>query len=346
MKKLMLMLLALLMVLSCVSCAGESEKAPEEPEKKEEQAEPPKTEEKNEEKAEEKTEEKKEEAKPEMSVETEVIYCSYVDAVYSSDRELDYPAYSQKAGKVYVDLALKVKNVGKLKFNENYISAYVMYDDARHDMTFLCEKNVGVNFESNYEAGVEAGETGIVHMVTILDEAAKNTSLSVTYKIGPDTKEQPVSTKNFSDPLASKTRVRAGDTVKIGDAYTFEIQEVDVKKYFGASNVAETEQYSFSNSILSSTATEHYDAFFVRIKVTNHTDKALSELYAYTLADGKQNNIRVQIEIKNNTDLTNLSTSNAIPAGGEGIILLPVAAVDSDMIIRFNVNSQCYYVKK
>jgi len=248
---------------------------------------------------------------------------------------------------VYVDLVIKAENIGTNPFTDAYLTSYLMYDDARKDMQFKMENKSSTAFESG---SIPVGESRIIHMITLLPEEAKNQALTVTYKHGKEVGEHKVTSQPNISVRGDKTRLSVGEKKKIDGDYTFEILEVDVKKYYGASNVAETKQYYYSSQMFSGIGTSDEDpveAFYVRIKVKNHTDAPLTELYAYSVTpDGKIAKADVKIETHDNTDLTNLSSSTPVYADKDGTILLVLPHVNSDSIMRFNVGNTCFYVQK
>ncbi|MDO4617955.1 MAG: hypothetical protein Q4B31_00360 [Clostridia bacterium] len=264
----------------------------------------------------------------------EVLSCEFDKEVMGIDEEMSSWGFTERNGKVYVNLALKITNNGTTTFNKDNISAYFEYEELRYDLQYELMSVAPIN---NNDDSITQDCVGIVYMLTTVDEAATSEDITVYYTInGKEYKEKvkPIDTRSA---LEKKIKVSVGDKFNVNELYDVEVMECSVKKYLQTTNFADSEQY------------QSYGKNFVDliIKVKNNTSVELKEgIQGYVLVGDGGSSASTDIEIDNNTDLKDLDLA-PLKSNEEGIIHI-YATVDENeatdgLGMRFNFAGNCYY---
>ena len=264
-----------------------------------------------------------------------VLNCSFKKEVTAQDEELIGSSFSEREGKVFVDLVLKVKNTGNSEITKDTISGYFMYSDLRYDMQFEVESGTQTAFVSG-TATVPAQETAIVHLLALVDKAATSESLTVNYTIGDKQYTEAVKQEDTRTALQKKTKVSVGDKIDNG-LYSFEVIECTNKQYLQTTNLAEGKQYQpFGNG----------QFIHLLLKVKNNTSSSLKSITTYTSVGDQITRGNSEKEIKNNLEMEELS-NEPLAAGEEQYCHLYVVVDENvntaGLAIRFNLGGICYY---
>ncbi len=264
-----------------------------------------------------------------------VLSCAFDKEVTAQDEEFIGSSFSERQGKVFVDLVLKVKNTGNTNITKDDITAYFMYNDLRYDMQFEIETNSTTAFVSG-DDGILPQTTATIHLFDLVEEAAINENLTVHYTVGEKNFDIAVAKEDTRNALAKKTQVSVGQKIDNGD-FSFEVIECSTKQYLQANNLEESQQYQpFGKG----------QFFHLLLKVKNNTAQPLKSITSYTIVNDTIIRGNSEKEINNNTELEDLDYQPL--ASGEEEYCHLYAVIDegittSGLILRFNLGGICYY---
>lgn len=314
MKKIVILLLALLVMFSATACQDQTA---------EEQA------------AEEQAAEDTGSAIPENvkngpQGDIQLLSCRFVDEIRSVDNEVVSMAYTQRDGRVYVDLRFSVNNQTSAPIGAEQITAWLSYDDVKQELQY-CREGTSTSVDSE---AVAPGTHNYVHLFTLLDAGAEGNAITVYYTVEGKEYECTVAEKRTVEPLTDKIEATPGKT--INDNYAdCQIKVLDIST---------VENLQASNQV-----NRYYPGPFVLVKVeiTNqHPTQALNSLFAYVKINGLYSRINTDVETADGTDFESLTE---IAPGEKETVYLYYKVRDeetrNDDLLRFNVAGSCYYVE-
>ncbi len=263
----------------------------------------------------------------------EVLSCSFDKEVMGIDEELSGYGFTERNGKVYVNLALKITNNGTTALKKDDIKGYFEYDELRYDLQYELMLSVPVR---NDDDSLSPECIGFVNMISLVDEAATSEDLTVHFTIKENEYSEKVMPIDTRSHLEKKTEVSAGDSFNVNGLYEVNVIECVETKYLRATNYNESEQY------------QYYNKKFIDLvlSVKNNTNVNLSAINGYVIIDEEGVRANERVENSENTDLEYLSIE-PIKSGEEGIVHIFVT-VDEDintdgLAMRFNLGGNCYY---
>ena len=273
-------------------------------------------------------------------VKVEVLACEFDKEVMGIDEESSGYGFTERDGKVYVNLALKVTNNSSETLTEDNFSGYFEYNDLRQDLQFELW-NVAPKKDNE---NILPGCVGIVYMLSVVEEAAMDSELTVHFSVSGKEFKEKVSPIDTRSAFEKKTKVSVGDKFNVNGLYDVEVISCQEKQYIQASNFAESEQYE---------AMGDDKIIDLVLKVKNNTDSNFGEIKGYAPVNGQFSWADVQIEVNNNTEFKNLSdrendtTSEALKPGQEEYIHVCAMIEQNEnadnSAVRFNIAGNCYY---
>ncbi|MBR5239540.1 MAG: hypothetical protein IKW04_03055 [Clostridia bacterium] len=266
-------------------------------------------------------------------LEIEVLACEFDKEVMGIDEEFSGYGFTERDGKVWVNLMLKIKNNSENDIGEDELSGYFTYDDLRYDLQY---ELWSVAPTRNNDESIEPGCVAVVSLVNLVDQAAMKEDLTVYYTVLDKQFEKKVAPMDTRTPFEKKVKVSVGDKIDVEGLYEIEVLECKEKAYLQASDYENSEQY------------QTYEGKFVDLvlKVKNNSGSDFEGVNGYTLVGEEFIRTAERIESQDNTELEWVSDS-PMKNGEEGIIHLFVTVEEdydtSDLAMRFNLAGNCYY---
>ncbi|MBE6913252.1 MAG: hypothetical protein E7473_12080 [Ruminococcaceae bacterium] len=263
----------------------------------------------------------------------EVLSCSFDKEVMGIDEEFSGYGFTERDGKVYVNLALKITNNRATPLKKDEIKGYFEYDELRYDLQYELMSSVPVGSNDNLLA---PDCIGFVNMISLVDEEATKENLTVHFTIDENEYSEKVMPIDTRSAFEKKTEVSVGDTFDANGLYEVEVIKCEESKYLRATNYNESRQYQSAN--------EKFIDLVLNIK--NNTNVNFRSIYGYVIID--EDGIRAidKVEVKENTELESMDIAPIKP-GEEGIVHLYVTVEDDmdtdDLAMRFNLGGNCYY---
>ena len=259
------------------------------------------------------------------------VSCQFVREVRAADGEVKTQFYQQVENKIYVDLWLSVTNTSTQPMGKESFSASLHYNETLYPMQYCRETENGTIVD---ETPIPAGGHSYVHMFTQIPQEAVEDDLSVSYQVGNKTYWTKVERTPAPLTMTGKTRVKVGEKVQIPNVdCQLTVLEMGFVEQLQASR--QTESY--------------YPGPYALVKLqleNNHKTATIGEIFSYTVKNGQQ--VAVQVEVENEQG-TALESFSQLEPGQETVIYL-FTKLDKDEIlddgmIRFNIAGSCYYVR-
>ena len=273
-------------------------------------------------------------------VKVEVLACEFDKEVMGIDEESSGYGFTERDGKVYVNLALKVTNNSSEALTEEAFSGYYEYNDLRQDLQYELQ-NVAPKKDNE---NILPGCVGVVYMLNVIEEAAMDSELTVHFSVNGKEFKEKVSPIDTRSAFEKKTKVSVGDKFNVNGLYDVEVISCQEKQYIQATNFAESEQYK---------AMGDDKIIDLVLKVKNNTDTNFGEIKGYAPVNGQFSWADVQIEVNNNTEFKNLgdrendTTTEALKPGQEEYIhvcaMIEQNESADNSAVRFNIAGNCYY---
>ena len=220
------------------------------------------------------------------SGEVQVLSCSYQEQILPTDYEVYVGCFPAKEGKVYVDLALQVRNTCDAPINHKDISGYFDYDGKRYTMQFEVEENAGDFANSGKQ--IRPGETKTVHLFYTVNQAVEDTPITVHYTaLGESGK---IAVGERIEP--EKKLLRVGETFLQEGQYSIEVLDCEISSKLQATGIGGKHYF-----------VEGSDVFCLTVKVRNLGFADLEYIEGYLLAGQEPEFGAVQFETNNNTEL-------------------------------------------
>lgn len=270
---------------------------------------------------------KPEEPQVYKSGDVQVLWCNYREQILPADYEVYVGRFPEKEGKVYVDLALQVRNTCDASINSQDISGYFNYDGKRYTMQFEVETNAGDFANTNKQ--VRPGETKIVHLFYTVDQQAEDSPITVHYTAFGESYEIAAGQRNEPE----KKVLRVGEIFLKEGQYSLEVLDCLISSKLQATGIGGVKYY-----------VEGSDIYYMTVKVRNLGYGDLNFVEGYLLAGEQPEFATVQVEVNNNTEL--VDWTGGIGCGETEIIHIWVA-VPQDMpsagiAMRLNVQNDSF----
>lgn len=266
--------------------------------------------------------------------EIEVRSCAFDKEVMGVDEEFSTWGYTEREGKVYVNLALRVKNTGTAAFTEDSITASFEYDNSTYDMQYSLSS---VLPKGNNDESIPAGCIGVVEMFALVDEAAVNSDITVKYTVDGKERSQKVAPIDTTPAFDKKTELKVGDKISLDGFYDIEVI-----------SCTEGEKMYPTGSKNGSYYTVGVDkkVIDVVVKIKNNTAFDFMGPNCYTI-NSKGEILRgdEMIESQDNTEITR----DDLKAGEERYMHIYVAVEQNeptqDIAVRYTIADHCFYTK-
>lgn len=264
----------------------------------------------------------------------DVLNCNFADEVFF-DSELENFGFTKRDGKVYVNLALTIKNNSEENFNKDDIEAYFDYNDLRYDLQYeLMTMAPAPHKDDN----ILPGCIGTVYMLTLVEETVMDEEITVKVSVDGKDFEEKVSPKDTRDAFSKKTEIKVGDKFNVDGFYDIVVVKCSEEDYVQATKYEKSEQYGTNNG------KKFIDLI---LKVKNNSKYDLEEIDGYVILDD-ESIVRASsgIEVNNNTSIEALFVT-PLKAGQEEYIHIYTVIEENEnaggLAMRFNLSGNCYY---
>ncbi len=262
----------------------------------------------------------------------EVLCCEFDKEVMGLDEEISSWGFTERDGKVYINLTVKVTNNSKSEFGEDDIKGSYLYDGSTYDLQYSL---AAVCPSTKDEDMIPKGAVGLINLISLIDEGAMNEDITVDFTIGGKEYHEKVGPIDTRSAFDKKTELKVGNKVNMNGFYDIEV-------------ISCTEQKNLrpgaSKNGYGLTFGEDEKAIDLVLKIKNNTAEDFKISMGYVaLKNGDLIRGDNRVETEDRTEFT----YDSIKPNEERYIHVFVGVEDtvntSGLAMRYNIGCECFY---
>lgn len=271
----------------------------------------------------------------ESNVNIEVLGCSFDKEVMGVDEEFSNWGFTERDGKVYINLALKVTNNSDETLTKDDFKGFFELDGDEYDLQY----NLATVAPKPDSYNIQPGCVGMVNMIALVDESVMDSDITVNYSIKDEEFQKKVEPIDTTDAFSKKTEVKAGDKFDVNGLYDVEVISCTEKENLTTTDEENGGQY------LAAEGKKYVDLL---LKIKNNTDVEMDpvKITTYTILDDEKA-IRgnVRFEEKDNTEIGYNGLAPEKEEYAHFFVSVDETVKTDDLVIRFNIAGNCYYME-